>query len=126
MDIEGYRKERLGQVLLSQGIITPEMLDHALTEQAKKPYLRLGELLFGLGYLTFSQLEQQLEAQYRDMRLGQMLVRKNLLSPEQLEEAVREHEQTGLLLGHLVIRLGYCTIDQVSKVLEEQRAIHQR
>lgn len=123
MSQEGPRKERLGQVLLSQGIITDAQLDHALTEQAKKPYMRLGELLFGLGYLNFAQLEGQLEQQYRDMRLGQMLVRRGLMTPEQLEEAIREHEQTGLLLGHLVIRLGFCTLEQVSKVLEEQRAL---
>jgi hypothetical protein len=115
--------ERLGQVLLSSGIITREQLDHALREQAKKPYLRIGEVLFTLGYLSFAQLEEQLEQQYRDMRLGQLLVRKGLIDPEQLEHAMAEHEQSGLLLGHLVIKLGYCTIEQVSRVLEEQRVL---
>lgn len=122
MSNEG-QKERLGQVLLSQGIITAEQLDHALREQTKKPYLRIGEVLFTLGYLSFSQLEEQLEQQYRDLRLGQLLVRRGLLNSDQLESAIGEHEQTGLLLGHLVIKLGYCTLEQVSRVLEEQRTL---
>ncbi|MBI6546695.1 MAG: hypothetical protein HY692_07870 [Cyanobacteria bacterium NC_groundwater_1444_Ag_S-0.65um_54_12] len=115
--------ERLGQVLLSQGIVTYEQLEHALREQAKKPYLRIGEILFTLGYLTFTQLEEQLEQQYRDMRLGQLLVRKGLLDSEQLEHAMVKHEETGLLLGHLVVKLGFCTLEQVSRVLEEQRIL---
>jgi len=46
-----------------------------------------------------------------------------LLDPEQLEAAMAEHEATGLLLGHLVIKLGFCTLEQVSRVLEEQRVL---
>ena len=115
--------ERQGQVLLSQGIITREQLEHALREQAKKPFLRIGEVLFTLGYLSFSQLEEQLEQQYRDMRLGQLLVRKGLLDSDQLEQAMAERENSGLLLGHLVIKCGFCTLEQVSRVLEEQRVL---
>ncbi len=116
-------RERLGQVLLSSGAISQAQLDHALAVQRQKPYLRVGEILYGLQYITFAQIEQVLEQQYRDMRLGQLLVRRGFLTAEQLEQAIDEHEATGLLLGHLVIRLGFCTLEQVSKVLEEQRAL---
>ena len=116
-------RERLGQVLLNMGFISQDQLEAALAIQRQKPFLRVGEILYGLQFITFAQIEQVLEEQYRDMRLGQLLVRRGLLQHDQLDEAIREHEATGLLLGHLVIRLGFCTIEQVTKVLEEQRVL---
>lgn len=121
MPTKNTRRERLGQVLLSQGYITEEQLDKALEEQAQKPYLHVGEILYHKGYVTFFQLEEVLEQQYRDMRLGQMLIRKRKITPEQLDRALEEHDRTGLLLGHLVIKLGYCTMEEVQKILEVQR-----
>lgn len=115
------RRERLGQVLLSQGFITDVQLDEALEEQRKKPYLHVGEILFHKGFLTFFQLEEVLEQQFTDMRLGQMLLRKRKITHEQLEQALTEHEDTGLLLGHLIIKNGYCSMEEVQKVLEAQR-----
>ena len=105
------------------GFISQDQLEAALAIQRQKPFLRVGEILYGLQFITFAQIEQVLEEQYRDMRLGQLLVRRGLLQHDQLDEAIREHEATGLLLGHLVIRLGFCTIEQVTKVLEEQRVL---
>jgi hypothetical protein len=113
-------------MLLSQNMITEDQLEEALSVQKKKPFLRLGELLFSLGHLTFSQLEELLEQQYSDMRLGQLLIRKGYLTADQLENAMNEHERTGLLLGHLIIKLGYCSMEQLQQVLEEQRRFNEK
>ena len=118
--------ERLGAMLLSQNVITDQMLDEALAVQKKKPFLRIGEVLFSLGHLTFTQLEDLLEQQYTDMRLGQLLIRKGYLTSDQLDNAMDEHERSGLLLGHLIIKLGYCTMEQLQQVLEEQRRFNDK
>jgi hypothetical protein len=113
--------DRLGAMLVTQGIITDEQLADALEEQRQKPYLRVGEILFGRGVINFAQLEELLEQQYTDMRLGQLMIRKGHLTAEQLDSAMHEHEQTGLLLGHLIVRLGFCSHETVQQVLQEQR-----
>jgi hypothetical protein len=113
--------DRLGALLVSQNIITEEQLANALEEQRQKPYLRVGEILFGRGFINFAQLEELLEQQYTDMRLGQLLIRKGHLTAEQLEIAMQEHEETGMLLGHLIVRLGFCSHENIQRVLAEQR-----
>ncbi|HEY9766222.1 MAG TPA: hypothetical protein V6C82_07645, partial [Chroococcales cyanobacterium] len=86
MPAKEKRQERLGQVLLSQGYITQENLDTALEEQSRKPFLHVGEILFHQGHLTFFQLEEVLEQQFKDMRLGQLLIRKRKITVDQLDQ----------------------------------------
>lgn len=112
---------QIGEMLLSENLVTPEQLAKALEEQRERPYQRVGEVLVRLGAIDFHQLDEQLERQQRATRLGEILVRRGLLSCDQLEVALSEHRATGLLLGHLVVKLGFCTIDQVIRVLDEQR-----
>lgn len=55
-------KRRLGDLLVENGIITPEQLEQALQEQ-KKTKQKLGDLLLQLGLLTEQQLIEVLEFQ---------------------------------------------------------------
>ena len=41
------------------------------------------------------------------LKLGQLLVNKKLITPEQLQAALGEHEQWGSLLGVTLVRLGF-------------------
>src|SRR5205807_2856768 len=58
----------------------------------------------------------------RELRppLGAMLVRKGLLSKEQLDDALSERAQTGELLGQVLLRLGWIFEDELARVLAEQ------
>ena len=51
MSLSGRRKMRIGDVLLSEGVITPEKLDMALELQKEKKK-RLGEILVTEGFVT--------------------------------------------------------------------------
>src|SRR5258708_1938606 len=49
----------------------------------------------------------------------ELLLRRQLLSPEQLEEAKALQQQTGAKLADTLVKLGYCTNEQVVSALAE-------
>jgi len=61
----------------------------------------------------------------RELRppLGSMLVRKGLLTKEQLDEALAERAQTGELLGQALLRRGWIFEDELARVLAEQHEL---
>ncbi len=52
-------------------------------------------------------------------RLGDILLQRRLISPQALDHALREQQQTGELLGQALIRLGYLTEQQLLEGLAE-------
>ena len=51
MGLSGRRKIRIGDILINEGIISPEQLDEALAKQRENKK-RLGEILVNDGYVT--------------------------------------------------------------------------
>ena len=58
----------------------------------------------------------------RELRppLGALLVRKGLLTKEQLDDALAERAHTGELLGQVLLRQGRIFEDELARVLAEQ------
>jgi type IV pilus assembly protein PilB len=56
----------------------------------------------------------------RRLRLGALLLRSGLLSPEQLAEALEEKERTGDRIGEIVVRNGWVTEQAVAQTLADQ------
>ncbi len=109
-----------GALLIARGIITPQQLDHALEFQAKSPFLRIGEILLGLGYLSFTHLKNTLEDQYNDVKLGQLLLDMRLITMPYLEAALEVQERTGEKLGPILLALGALTEKQLYQALSLQ------
>ena len=56
-------------------------------------------------------------------RLGDKLIRLGLITPEQLDIALKEQKRTGELLGEVLLRLGFITEEQLMNALSEQKGI---
>lgn len=56
-------------------------------------------------------------------RIGEMLVEVGILTPEQLQQALREQRETEERLGDVLINKGYITQEQLVEVLEFQLGI---
>ncbi len=56
-------------------------------------------------------------------RLGELLVRKNLITPEQLQGALREQKASGSRLGTTLTKLGLVDEGDLTRVLSEQYGI---
>src|ERR671917_85772 len=50
------RRDRLGDLLVKNGLVTPDQLAAAIDEQTRQPGQRLGELLISRGAITRDQL----------------------------------------------------------------------
>lgn len=112
---------QLGQTLISRGMITEAQLQEALALQERKPELRVGEILFTLGYLNFGQLDAILQEIHQDIRIGQLLLIRGFITHDELERALRIQEQSGEKLGEILIALDSCTRSQIVRILEDQR-----
>ena len=53
-------------------------------------------------------------------RIGEIFLKKKLVSSEQLERALEDQTHTGEFLGEVLIRLGYTKEEDLLKVLAEQ------
>lgn len=56
-------------------------------------------------------------------RLGEILVDRNLVLPEQLEEALAKQKSTGRRLGQIILEAGLITYDELVDALSEQTGI---
>lgn len=61
----------------------------------------------------------------RKKQLGEVLKESNLITKEQLQEALRVQKQTGGRLGQVLVNLGYVTEQDILNVLEFQLGIEQ-
>ncbi len=63
--IEVENKAQLGQLLIARGVVTPDQIEKALTEQSDKGHRKLlGELLVEMGYCTENQIAAALAQAY--------------------------------------------------------------
>lgn len=111
-----------GSLLLARRIVGADQLEHALTVQAASPYLRIGEILLGLGFISFAQLKSTLEDQYHDVRLGELLLQRGIVRPPQIEAALELQERTGLRLGPALVEIEACNEAQIYGALASQDA----
>jgi bacteriophage N4 adsorption protein B len=97
-------------------------------------FRRLEELLranINLRFATAPRLERARDRAYRRLvmeetdkpredRLGDRLVAGGFMTPEQLEQALEEHAETGERLGEVIIRRGFVSPELVSEALADR------
>ena len=57
------------------------------------------------------------------LKLGELLIRRGILTQGQLDMALSEHNRTGELLGKALVRLNFISEEQLLTTLAEQLAI---
>jgi len=57
------------------------------------------------------------------IRLGEVLVKQNLLTEEQLQQALAEQKKSGRKLGRVFVESGYVTEEKISEAIARQLAI---
>lgn len=80
---------------------------------------RLGEMLVRKGLITQAELDQALALQHdRNIKLGELLVEKNLIPPDQLDKTLKEQQ---ILLGQLLIEDKLINQDELDQALALQQ-----
>lgn len=110
-DAASARKQRLGEVLLGQGMITPAQLEEALrVQRTLAPGKRLGQILVEQEVLTRQQLTEVLGRELTASggtrrQLGGLLVEAGVIDDAQLGTALAFQRRTGLRLGEALLQL---------------------
>ena len=55
--------------------------------------------------------------------LGELLIEKSLITPEELEEALAEQKENGKRLGEILVKKGYVSGPELTTVLAEQLGV---
>jgi len=115
-------KLKVGELLLRQGLIDEDQLEHAINEH-KRTGLRLGKILVRLGMVSEDQLTgilgQQVQSRERK-KIGEILVERGYITEEQRDKALEEQKKTGLRLGKTLMQLGFMTEDRLIEILSTQ------
>ncbi len=117
-------KARLGEILLAQGLISQDQLEHVLIQQ-RKTGKKLGRLLLETGILTEELLAQGLSRQlgiaFVDLKTFQFHPALVNLLPESAARRFRAvvlEEQNGSLLVALSDPLDLSAFDEISRLLQ--------
>jgi type IV pilus assembly protein PilB len=112
---------RLGELLVTEGLITPAQLEEALrVQQAPDGYAPLGHILIAQKIITRDQLLAVLERHRRSSKLGDILLKSREIDRTQLETALAEQRRTQRPLGETLLRLGFISEERLRVALCRQ------
>jgi hypothetical protein len=118
------RKLPIGELLCQEGLLTPEQLAQGLAAQkTRRPAMPLGQLCIELGFLSEAEFSGVLIKHGRRLLLGELLVLARLITPEQLQAALRQQLQQGpkrKQLGALLIENGWLNDKTLIDALSQQ------
>jgi tetratricopeptide (TPR) repeat protein len=129
----------VGQVVVERGLVSQEKLVECLREtggddeSGSGKTSRLSDVLVRKGYLKREQVEDLRKEisdvvarggtdAPQDARLGQVLVARKLITPEQLNEALAAQREERAPLGEILVKRGFIAFAALEKALEQQKA----
>jgi type IV pilus assembly protein PilB len=104
---------------VDEGLITRNELDAALKAQAERPHTPIGQLLVERGTIKRELLDAVLDKH----RLGKLLLAMNVITSEQLDNALWRQRVTGLRLAEVLLKLRYVGEDQLRQALARHYGI---
>ena len=113
--------QKLGEMLVSNGLLTESQLLAALEAQNKSRRF-LGEIIVDLGFTTKEKLDAALAHQYGSI-LGEILIRKGYVTFEQLQNALEDQKSSTKTLGEVLIDRGYIAESDLMDGLSQQYKI---
>lgn len=117
-------KLRLGDLLVQEGLITPEQVDQALLIQKnQKVYKPLGEVCVELKFLSKTKLNQILSKHKKRIRLGELLINLGLINPDQLKKALEQQKSEGGKIGDILVKMGFFTETSLINTLTIQMGV---
>ena len=116
------RGRKLGEILLSQGLITDEQLEKAVKQQSATGQT-LGAVLVSSGAISAQDLNSILGEQIQvdsKKRIGEVLIEQGIINDEQLNEALKQQKILGKKLGEVLVSLGFVSENKLIDILSAQ------
>ncbi|SMC21605.1 type IV pilus assembly protein PilB [Desulfacinum hydrothermale DSM 13146] len=119
-----HLKQKMGDILVREGLITEDQLHHVLQLQKKhRAYIPLGELCVKCRFISRSDLKRILQKYRIELPMGEVLLNMKIVTPEQLEEALAVQRKSHKKLGQILIEQGVITERDLVSVLSIQLGI---
>ncbi|MDY6851014.1 MAG: chemotaxis protein CheA, partial [Thermodesulfobacteriota bacterium] len=123
-EVYDYGGQRLGEILVAQGLLTEDELEDALEAREEGRLRRLGDILVERGVINADELEDALWLQLEnpDKKLGRILAESGKAEPKAIAEALSEQDALGgRKLGEVLIRGKKAGGREVAGALREQK-----
>lgn len=109
------------QLLLSNGIMSTTQMREAVSRSRDSVFFSLAEVVIGQGLITLEALEHLLVDYCQKLRLGELALAKGLITEEQLQIALVMQESSGATrIGEIFVELHFATPQQIASLLEIQ------
>ncbi len=116
------RSRKLGEILLSQGLVAEDQLQEAMVAQ-KSTGKTLATTLVELGAISKEDMSSILGEQIMltsNKRLGEVLVDQGLIVEEQLIKGLEHQKVKNMKIGESLVDLGYMSEEKLIDVLSAQ------
>lgn len=118
-------RTRLGLLLVDEGFITPNQLSEALRLQKNNPqnpddYKYLGQILVEKKYIDPEQLQYIMGKYDKNTRLGDILLRSGAVTEQELEFALKEQKKSGNPLGEILQKKSLISEETMRQALSTQ------
>ncbi len=102
--------------MLEKNMLTQAQLDLALRKQKQQKGKYLGQILIEMGLVSQEKINKVLDAFNKRKRIGETLIDLEIITPEQLETALRKQKELQTQgvrkpLGTVVMELGFTNYD---------------
>jgi type IV pilus assembly protein PilB len=115
---EQLNAPRLGELAVLQNLISENDLNKAMQIQ-KSPRI-LGEILCDMGVINPLDLHYLLNKYKKQLKLGDILLKLGYIDKENLNNAIREQKQGSDSLGEILVRKKLITSEQLQEALSKQ------
>jgi len=116
--------QKLGDVLVEQGAVTPTQAEQAAQRQREVQAEPLGEILVRNNVITTQQLTKSLELQSQyagTKKIGEILLEQGFVDGSQIEEAVEAQKvQRRKRFGEILVDMGFATYKMIAIALAMQ------
>lgn len=110
--------EKIGQLLLREGLISEDELASILAYQARQSkYRPIGQVLTHCGFVTKEKIRDALLAHRKNVMIGMILIRMGIITEDQLVQALRAQLNTKKKIGQILLGLNFVTRDQLVDAL---------
>ena len=112
--------EKLGELLIQNRLINEEQFSRALDMQRSYPNQPIGQLLVQLGFVQESVLKDFLDYKGKRQKLGEILLKQNLIDDIKLNIALTVSKEEGIPFGRALIKLHYIEEEQLARTVAMQ------
>jgi type II secretory ATPase GspE/PulE/Tfp pilus assembly ATPase PilB-like protein len=113
-------EKNIGELLVEHNLVSEMQVAEALSQKLVDPEKTLGQLLCQMGFLKKNDLERILDQYKKRQKMGEILVKRNIINEDKLIYALKISQETKTLLGQTLLKLHFVEEEHLAQCLASQ------